>query len=103
MQDAYKNIEDYNPGKKHKVLTVFDDLIADMIDNKKLNPIVTELFIRGRKLDISIVFITQSYFKVPKDVSLNSTHFFIMKIPNKRELQQIALNYSSDIDFKNFM
>ena len=103
MQDAYKNIEDYNPGKKHKVLTVFDDLIADMINNKKLNPIVTELFIRGRKLDISIVFITQSYFKVPKDVSLNSTHFFIMKIPNKRELQQIALNYSSDIDFKNFM
>ena len=62
-----------------------------MINNKKLNSIVTELFIRSRKLNISIVFITQSYFKVPKDVSLNSTHFFIMKIPNKRELQQIAL------------
>ena len=93
MQDVYKNIEDYNPGKKRKVLIIFDDMIADMINNKKLNPIVTELFIRGRKLNISIVFITQSYFKVPKDVRLNSTHFFIMKIPNKRELQQIALNH----------
>ena len=70
---------------------MFDDMIADMINNKKLNPVVTELFIRGRKLNISIVFITQSYFKVSKDVGLNSTHFFIMKIPNKRELQQIAL------------
>ena len=74
-----------------------------MINNKKLNSIVTELFIRGRKLNISLVFITQSYFKVPKDVRLNSTHFFIMKIPNKRELQQIALNHSSDIDFKSFI
>ena len=95
--------EDYNPGKNRKVLIVFDDMIADMINNKKLDSIVTELFIRGRKLNISIVFIMQSYFKVPKDVILNSTHFFIMKIPNKRELQQIALNHSSDIDFKNFM
>ena len=76
MQDVYKNIEDYNPGKKRKVLIVFDDMIADMINNKKLNPIVTELFIRGRKLNICIVFIMQSYFKVPKDVRLNSTHFF---------------------------
>ena len=102
MQDVYKNIEDYNIGKKRKILIVFDDMIADMINNKKLNPIVTELFIRGRKLNISIVFIT-SYFKVPKDVRLNSTHFFIMKILNKRELQQMALNHSSDIDFKDFM
>ena len=78
-------------------------MIADMINNKKLNPIVTELFIRGRKRHISIVFITQSYFKVPKDVRLNSTHFFIMKIPNIRELQQIGLNHSSDIDFKDFI
>ena len=89
MQDVYKNIEDYNPIKKRKVLIVFHDMIADMINNK-LNLIVTELFIRGRKLNISIAFITQSYFKVPKDVRLNPTHFFIMKIPNKRELQQIA-------------
>ena len=103
MQDVYKNIEDYNPEKKRKVLIVFDDMIAVMINNKKLDSIVTELFIRGRKLKISIVFITQSYFKVPKDVRLNSTHFFIMKISNKRELQQIALNYSSDIDFNDFM
>ena len=66
-------------------------MIADMIKNKKLNPVVTELFIRGIKLNISTVFITQSYFKVPKDVRLNSTHYFITKIPNKRELQQIAL------------
>ena len=103
MQDVYKNIEDYNPRKNRKVLIVFGDMIADMIKNKKLNPIVTKLFIRGRKLNISIVFITQSYFKVPKDVRLNSTHPFIMKIPNTTELQQIALNHSSDIDFKDFM
>ena len=103
MQDVHKNIADYNPRKKRKVLIVFDDMIADMINNKKLDSIVTELFITGRKRNISIVFITQSYFKVPKDVRLNSTHFFIMKISNKRELQQIALNHSSDIDFKDFM
>ena len=77
-------------------------MIADMINNKKLNSIVTELFIRGRKLNISLVFIMQSYFKVPKDVRLNTTHFFIMKIPNKRELQQIAINHSSDINTKDF-
>ena len=74
-----------------------------MLRNKKLNPIVTELFIRGRKLNISLVFITQSYFAVPKNIRLNSTHYFVMKIPNKRELQQIAFNHSSDIDFQNFM
>ena len=78
MQDVYKNVEDYNPIKKRKILIVFDDMIADMINNNNLNPIVTELFIRGRKLNVSIVFITQSYFKVPKYVRLNSTHFFIM-------------------------
>ena len=75
LQDVYKDIDDYNPRKKRKILIAFDDMIADMINNNKLNPIVTELFIRGRKLNISIVFITQSYFKVPKDVRLNSTHF----------------------------
>ena len=103
IQDAYKNIDKYNTDKERKILIVFDDMIADMINNKKLNSIVTELFIRGRKLNISLVFITQSYFKVPKDVRLNSTHFFIMKIPNKRELQQIALNHSSDINSKDFI
>ena len=74
-----------------------------MIDNKKLNSIVTELFIRSRKLNISLAFITQSYSKIPKDVRLNTTHFFIIKIPNKRQLQQIAINHSSDIDFKDFV
>ena len=103
MQDVYKNIEDYNPRKKRKVLIVLDDMIADMINNKKLDSIVTELFIRGRKLNISVVFITLSYLKVPKDVRLNSTHFFVKKISNKGEFQQISLNHSSDINFKDFM
>ena len=78
-------------------------MIADMNNNRKLNSIVTEFFTRGRKLNISLVAITQSYFKVPKDVRLNTTHVFIMKILNKRELQQIALNHSSDIDYKDFV
>ena len=73
-----------------------------MIHNKKLNSIVTELFIRGRKLNISPVFITQLYFKVPKDVRLNTSHFFTAKIPNKRELQETAINHSSDISTKDF-
>ena len=103
MQDVYKSIGDYNPRKNHKVLIVFDDMIADMINNKRLDSIVTELFSRGRKINISFAFISQSYFKVPEDVRLNTTHFFIMKIPNKTELQQIALNHSSDTDFKDFM
>ena len=75
-------------------------MIADMLRNKKLNPIVTELFMRTRKLNISLIFITQSYFAVPKNTWLNSTHYFIMKIPNKRELKQIASHNSLDIDFK---
>ena len=89
--------------KDCEILIVFDDMIADMIKNKNLNSIVTELFIRGRKLNISLVFITQPYFTVPKDVRMNTTHFFIMKIPNKRELQQIATNHSSDISKKDFI
>ena len=103
MYDVHNNINDYNPDKENEILIVFDDMIADMINNKKLNSIVTELFIRGKKLNNSLVFITQSYFKVPKDVRLNTTHFFIMKIPNKRELQQTAISHSSDIDFKDFI
>ena len=99
MQDAYKNIDKYNSNRENKTLIVFDDMIADMINNKKLSSIVTELFIRHRKLNISLVFITQSYFQVSKDVGLNTTDFFIMNIPNKRELQEIKLNHSSDIDF----
>ena len=95
MRDVYKNINHYNPNKENKILIIFDNMIADMINNKKLNLIVTKLFIRRRKLNISLVFIMQSYFKVPKDVRLNTTHFFFMKILNKREIQQIALNHSS--------
>ena len=102
MHDVYKSIDDYNPNKENKILIFFDDMIADMIHDKKLNSIVTKLFIRGIKLNISLVFITQSYFKVLKNVRLNTSHFFIAKIPNKRELQQIAINHSSDISTKDF-
>ena len=103
MQDVFKNIEECNIGKERQILIVFDDMIADLINNKKLNSVVTELFISGRKLNVSLVLITQSYFKVPKNVTLNTTHFFIMKITSKRELQQTALNHSSDIGFKDFI
>ena len=86
------------------IIIVFDDMITDIISNKKVNPVVTELFIRSRKLNISLVFITQSYFAVPRNIRLNSTHYFIMKIPNKQKqnLQQIASNHSLGADFKNF-
>ena len=103
MQYVHKNTDEYNLGKKCKILIVFDDMIADLINNKKINPVVTEFLIGGKKLNISIVFITQSYFKVSKDVRLNSPHFFIMKIPDKRELKQTALNHSIDVDFKGFI
>ena len=103
MCNVYPNINYYNPDKENKILIVFDDMIVDMIQNKKLNSKVTKFFITGRKLNISLVFITQSYFKVPKDVRLNTTHFFIAKIPNKRELQQIAINHSSDISTEDFV
>ena len=103
MQAVYKNIDENNVDKERKKLIVFDDMIVDMINNTKLNSIVTESFIKSRESTISLVFITQSNFKVPKDVRLNSIHFFIMKIPNKRELQEIALNHLSEINFKDFI
>ena len=103
MHKVYENIDNYNPDKENKILIVFDDMIEDMIKNKELKSIVTELFIIGRKLNISRILITQSYFKVPKDVRNNSTHFSIMKIPNKRELQQIAINHLSDINIGDFI
>ena len=93
----YKN---YNPTKKRKVLLVFDGMIADMEANKKLNPVVTEFFLRERN---SLIFISQSYFEESKTIRLNLTHYFIMKIRSKKELQQIASNHSSDIEFKDFM
>ena len=101
MPDVYKNIDEYIADKERKILLVFDDMLTNMINNKKLNWVATNLFIRGRKLNISLVFITQSHLKVLKDVKLNSTLFFIMKILNKRELQQTALNHSSGINFKD--
>ena len=103
MDDNYKNIEEYNPNKKRKILLVFDYMIADLLNNKKLNSIVTELFIRGRKLNISLVVMTESYFAVPKNIRLNSTHLFVMKIPKKRELQQITFNHSSDIELQDII
>ena len=103
MRDVYKNIDEYNPDKENKILIVSDDMIADMIDNKKLNSTVAELFIRGRKLNISVVFITQLHFRVSKDFWLNTTRFCIAEIPNKIELQQISINHSSDIKTGNFI
>ena len=102
MDDVYENIHDYNSSRKRKILIVFDDMIADIMTNKKFQSIIKELFIRCRKLNILLVFITQSYFSAPKDVRLNSTHYFIMKINNKRKLQNIATNHSADIDFQDF-
>ena len=88
---------------RKKILIVFDDMIADMLSNKKFNPIITELFIRGRKLNICLVFITQSYFPVPRNIIQNSTHHLVIKIPHRRELQQITFNHSSDIVFQDYM
>ena len=102
MNDAYKNNNEYNLGKTLKVLIVSDTMIADLISDNKINKIVTKLLIRGRKINISIVFILQSYHKIPKNVRKNTTHFFIMKIPNRQELQQIVSNQSSSIEFKDF-
>ena len=103
MDDIYKNIEEYNSKKKWKILIVFDDIIADMLCDKKTTPVVTALFMRGRKLNITLVFITQSYFALLKNIRLNSTHYFLMKIQNKRELQKTAFNHSSDVDFQDFI
>ena len=102
MDDVYDNIDDYNPKRRRKVLIVFDDMIFDIMTNKRFKAIVKELFIRCRKLNILLVFITQSYFSVRKEVRLNSTHYLIMKIHNRRELQNIAFNNSADIDYKEF-
>ena len=103
MDDVYENIHDYNSSRKRKILIVFDDMIADIMTNKTFQAIKKELFIRCRKLNISL-FITQSYFSVPKDVRLKSTHYLTMKINNKRELQNIAINHHfADTDYKDFI
>ena len=103
MDDIYQNIDNYNPNRKRKILIVFDGMIADIMSNKKCQTIIKEFFIRCRKLNISLVFITRSYFSIPKDVRLNSTHYLIMKISNKRELQNIAINHSADIGYNDFV
>ena len=102
MDDVYENINEYNPIRKRKKLIVFDDMIEDIMTNKKFQSIIKELFIRCRKLNISLVFITQSDFSVPKDVRLNSTHL-IMKMNNRKEWQNIAIDHSADIDYKDFI
>ena len=103
MDDVYNNTDDYYPKRKRKILIVFHDMIADIRTNNRFQAIIKELFIRCRKLNISLVFITQTYFSVSKEVRLKSTHYLIMKIHNKREFQQIALNHSADIDCKDFV
>ena len=103
MDDVYDNIDDYNSKRKRRVLIVFDDMIADIMTNKKFQAIIKELFIRCRKLNISLVFITQSYFSVPKELRLNSMHYLIFEVNNRRELQNIAINHSADIDYKDFL
>ena len=103
MDDVYEDIVNYNPKRDKKVLIVFDDMIADIMTNKKFQSIIKELFIRCRKLNVSLVFITQSYFSVPKDVRLNWTQHLIRKINNKRELQNIAINHYADIDYHYFI
>ena len=96
-------IDDYNPSRKRKTLIVFDDMIADSTTNKKIQAILKELFIGCKKVNISLVFITQSYFSVPKDVKLNSTHYLIKRINNRKKLQNIVINHSVDIDYNDFM
>ena len=103
MDDVYNNINDYNPKRKRQNLIVFEGMIADIMTNKKFHAIIKELFIRCRKLNIYLIFITQSYFSVPKEVRVNSTHYLIIKIHNKGELQNIATNHSADIDYNFFM
>ena len=103
MDDVYDNFHDYNSSRKRKILIVFDDIIADIMTNKKFQAIIKEFFIRCRKLNISLGFIGQSYFSVPKDVRINWTHYLIIKINNKKELQNIAINHSADIDYQDFI
>ena len=103
MDDVYQKIDDDNLSRKRKILIVFDNMITDIMSNNKFQAIIKELFIRRRKFNISLVFITQSYFSVPKDVRLNSTHYLIMKINNRKELQNIKINHSAEDDYNDFM
>ena len=103
MDDALDDINNYNKNRDKKVLIILDDMIADIMRSEKFKAIVKELFIRCRKLNISVVFITQSYFRTPKDARLNSTHYILMKMGNKRELKSIAEENSGHLDFKDIL
>ena len=103
MNDVLEDINNYNKKRDKKVLIMFDDVIADIMRSEKFKVIVKELFIRCKKLNISIVFITQSYFRTPKDVRLNNTHYILMKIGNKKELKSIAEENLGHLDFKDFL
>ena len=103
MDDIFPQIEDYNKKRKRKVLIVFDDMVSHVMSDKKAQQILKDLFIRCRKLNISLCFLTQSYFSVPKDVRLNCTHYILFELHNKRELQNVAINHPADIDYKDFI
>ena len=103
LDDILNNIEDYDKKRKRKVLIVFDDMISHVMSNKKAQQILKALFIRYRKLNVSLCFLTQSSFSVPKDVRLNCTHYIIFKLNNKRGLQNIVINHSADIDYRYFV
>ena len=103
MNDVLEDINNYNKNRDKKLLIIFDDMIADIMRSEKFKAIVKELFTRCRKLNISIIFITQSYFRTPKDARLNSTHHILMKIGNKKELKSIAEENSGHLDFKEFL
>ena len=103
MNDILSDIETYNKKRKRKVLIIFDDMISHFMSDKKAQQILKDLFIRCRKLNISLCFLTQSYFSVPKDVRLNCTHYILFKLNNRRELQNLAIDHSADIDYKDFI
>ena len=103
MNDILSNIEDCNKKRKRKILIIFDDMISHVMSDKKARQILKDLFIRSRKLNISLCFLTQSYFSVLKDVRLNCTHYILFKLNNRRELQNIAIDHSSNIDYKEFI
>ena len=99
----FSEIEDYNKKRKRKVLIIFDDMISHVMSDKKTQQILKDLFIRCRKLNILLYFLTKSYFSVPKDVRLNRPHYILFKLNSKKELQNIAINHSVDIDYKDFI
>ena len=103
VDDILNKIEDYNKKRKRKILIIFDDMISHVMSDKNAQQILKELFISCRKLNIPLCFLNQSYFSVPKDVRLNCTHYIIFKLNNKKELQNIAINHSADIDYKDFI